>query len=118
MSTDAQIDIQNIRLAKFQLGQVVRHRVYDFRGIIFDVDPEFNNTEEWYESIPESVRPDKQQPFYHLLAENQETQYVAYVSEQNLVIDDSGLPLSHPQINDLFSMSESGQYVVRSNHAH
>ena len=71
--------------AKFSLGQVVRHRVHPFRGVIFDVDPTFNNTNEWWEAIPEESRPNKDQPFYHLLAENETSYYVAYVSEQNLV---------------------------------
>lgn len=107
-----------IKEAKFQIGQVVKHRVYDFRGVIFDVDPEFNNTEEWYEAIPENIRPRKEQPFYHLLAENEEVQYVAYVSEQNLLRDDSGRPIGHPQVNDLFVRNESGDYVIRSEMAH
>src|SRR5712691_5990405 len=81
------------RTAKFQIGQIVRHRVFSFRGVIFDIDPEFNNTEEWWLSIPEDVRPHKDQPFYHLLAENSESEYVAYVSEQNLLPDDSGEPI-------------------------
>ena len=83
------------RTAKFQIGQVVRHRVFPFRGVIFDVDPIFSNTEEWYQAIPEAMRPDKDQPFYHLLAENEESYYVAYVSEQNLLTDDSGEPVEH-----------------------
>ena len=87
-----------MKLAKFQLGQVVRHRIYPFRGIIFDVDPVFNSTEEWWESIPEEIRPKKEQPFYHLLAENADTEYVAYVSEQNLLPDTTGTPLRHPQV--------------------
>ncbi|MGA8260510.1 MAG: heat shock protein HspQ, partial [Arenicellales bacterium] len=91
-----------IRTAKFTIGQIVRHRVYPFRGVIFDVDPEFNNTEEWYQSIPEDVRPAKDQPFYHLLAENQESTYVAYVSEQNLLEDHTGEPIEHPQIDEFF----------------
>ena len=70
--------MNDIRLAKFNVGQVVRHRLFAFRGVIFDVDPVFDNTEEWYQSIPEDVRPSKDQPFYHLLAENEETEYVAY----------------------------------------
>eukprot|EP01025_Chloroclados_australasicus_P056772 TRINITY_DN70633_c0_g1_i1.p2 TRINITY_DN70633_c0_g1~~TRINITY_DN70633_c0_g1_i1.p2 ORF type:complete len:110 (+),score=7.01 TRINITY_DN70633_c0_g1_i1:166-495(+) len=74
-----------MRMAKFTIGQVVRHRIYPFRGVIFDVDPEYGNTDEWYESIPEEIRPDKDQPFYHLFAENEETEYIAYVSEQNLL---------------------------------
>ena len=108
----------SITNAKFQIGQVVRHRVYDFRGVIFDVDPEFDNTEEWYQAIPESVRPIKSQPFYHLFAENQETQYIAYVSEQNLLSDDSGIPVSHPQVNDIFTQSKNGHYTIRHNQSH
>jgi heat shock protein HspQ len=91
------------RNAKFDIGQVVRHRIFDFRGVIFDVDPEFNNTEEWYNAIPENVRPRKDQPFYHLLAENSETEYVAYVSEQNLLIEDTPTPVRHPQVGDYFA---------------
>lgn len=107
-----------IRTAKFQIGQIVRHRVYPFRGVIFDVDPEFNNTEEWYQSIPEDVRPDKDQPFYHLLAENQESAYVAYVSEQNLLVDQSGEPVSHPQIDDFFVRDDQGNYRARDHMGH
>ncbi len=70
------------RNAKFKIGQVVRHRLFPFRGVVFDIDPEFDNTEEWYQSIPAEVRPHKDQPFYHLFAENAETEYIAYVSEQ------------------------------------
>jgi heat shock protein HspQ len=97
------------RQAKFRLGDVVRHRVYPFRGIIFDVDPVFNSTEEWWSSIPEEIRPRKDQPFYHLLAENDQTEYIAYVSEQNLLPDDSGTPLRHPQVRELFT-KEGGRY--------
>jgi heat shock protein HspQ len=97
------------RRAKFGLGDVVRHRFYPFRGIIFDVDPVFNSTEEWWSSIPEEIRPSKDQPFYHLLAENDQTEYIAYVSEQNLLVDDSGTPLRHPQIGELFS-KRGGRY--------
>lgn len=99
--------------AKFAIGQVVRHRIYPFRGVIFDVDPEFNNTEEWWQSIPEDVRPRKDQPFYHLLAENAETQYIAYVSEQNLVADTSGDPVKHPQIDEMFERVDDGSYRAR-----
>ncbi|MCX8499361.1 MAG: heat shock protein HspQ, partial [Caulobacteraceae bacterium] len=84
------------RLAKFSIGQVVKHRIFAFRGVIFDVDPQFNNTEEWWNSIPEEVRPRKDQPFYHLLAENDQNSYVAYVSEQNLLPDETGEPVGHP----------------------
>ena len=102
-----------LKTAKYQLGQVVRHRFFPFRGVVFDVDPEFDNTEEWYESIPEEIRPRKDQPFYHLLAENEETEYVAYVSEQNLLPDTSGEPLRHSQISELFDDLEDGVYRSR-----
>ena len=96
--------------AKFSLGQVVRHRVHSFRGVIFDVDPQFNNTEEWWESIPEDIRPAKDQPFYHLLAENETPYYVAYVSEQNLIRDDSGDPVDHPEVSSMFGELEGDRY--------
>jgi heat shock protein HspQ len=102
-----------LRTAKFQIGQMVKHRVYPFRGVIFDVDPVFDNTEEWYQSIPEDVRPHKEQPFYHLFAENEDTDYIAYVSEQNLVPDDSGQPVQHPQIADIFEGPDDGVYKLR-----
>ena len=101
------------RQAKFQIGQIVRHRYYPFRGVIFDVDPTFNNTEEWWLSIPEEVRPRKDQPFYHLLAENADTEYVAYVSEQNLLADESGEPIRHPQVKELFGPMRDGVYAIR-----
>ena len=102
------------RTAKFQIGQVVRHRIFSFRGVIFDIDPEFNNTEEWWLSIPEDVRPRKDQPFYHLLAENSETEYVAYVSEQNLLPDDSGEPIRHAQVAEIFDRDDDGAYRRRN----
>ncbi len=102
-----------IRTARFSIGQVVKHRVYPFRGVIFDVDPEFDNTDEWYSAIPEDVRPHKDQPFYHLFAENDETEYVAYVSEQNLLDDISGKPLRHPDISEMFDVKDDGSYETR-----
>ena len=105
------------RQAKFQIGQVVHHRFFPFRGVIFDVDPMFSSTEDWWLSIPEEIRPAKDQPFYHLLAENEESTYVAYVSEQNLVPDESGLPVGHPEVDLLFGELRDGQYVMRANQA-
>jgi len=99
--------------AKFCIGQVVHHRIYPFRGIIFDVDPTFSNTEEWWQAIPEDIRPAKDQPFYHLLAENDETEYLAYVSEQNLIPDHSGKPVRHPQVDEIFIKLNDGNYAVR-----
>ncbi len=99
--------------AKFAIGQVVKHRRYPFRGVVYDVDPVFANTEEWWLSIPEDLRPHKDQPFYHLFAENAETEYVAYVSEQNLMPDTSGEPVRHPQVEETFERDEDGVYRVR-----
>ncbi|TCT12530.1 heat shock protein HspQ [Tepidamorphus gemmatus] len=106
------------RSAKFKIGQVVRHRIYPFRGVIFDVDPVFANTEEWWLSIPEDVRPRKDQPFYHLLAENSETEYIAYVSEQNLLPDETGEPVRHPQVAEMFDVLEAGVYQSRVHRTH
>lgn len=106
-----------MRMAKFGLGAVVRHRIYPFRGVVFDVDPVFDNTEEWWLAIPEEVRPRKDQPFYHLLAENAESEYVAYVSEQNLVPDTSGEALRHTGIADVFDRDATGAYRLRTAHA-
>ena len=103
-------------LARFALGDVVRHRILDFRGVIFDVDPVFANSEEWYQSIPEDLRPRKDQPFYHLLAENSENAYVAYVSQQNLVRDETDEPVDHPAIADMFELLEGGRYQLRPVH--
>ena len=102
--------------ARFGIGEVVRHRIFDFRGVIFDVDPVFANSEEWYEAIPEAIRPSKDQPFYHLLAETAETNYVAYVSQQNLVTDDSEEPVEHPAIPTMFDRLEGGRYQLRPEH--
>lgn len=102
------------RMAKFKIGQVVRHRIFPFRGVVFDIDPEFANTDEWWEAIPAAVRPHKDQPFYHLFAENAETEYVAYVSEQNLLPDTSGDPIRHPQVAEEFSKDGRGTYRPRN----
>jgi heat shock protein HspQ len=102
------------RNAKFGIGQVVRHRRYPFRGIIYDVDPVFANTEEWWLAIPEEVRPRKDQPFYHLFAENAETEYVAYVSEQNLLPDTSGEPVRHRQVDEMFTRARDGGYQIKA----
>jgi len=107
-----------MKTAKFSIGQVVRHRLFPFRGIIFDVDPQFANTDEWYEAIPADVRPRKDQPFYHLLAENDESSYVAYVSEQNLLPDDTGMPVGHPQAQLIFESFGEGQYKLRPRISH
>ena len=99
--------------AKYAIGDIVKHRVYDFRGVVFDVDPTFSNSEEWYNAIPAEVRPRKDQPFYHLFAENAETEYIAYVSEQNLLPDTSKEPVRHPQVDEVFERDAKGRYRTR-----
>ncbi len=101
------------REARFSIGDIVHHRFHPFRGVIYDVDPTFNNTDEWWESIPEDVRPAKDQPYYHLLAENEETTYTAYVSEQNLVQDRTGVPCRHPLLAEIFDGPRDGRYLLR-----
>lgn len=107
-----------VSTARFAIGDVVKHRLFEFRGVIFDVDPVFANSEEWYAAIPEDVRPRKDQPFYHLLAENSESSYIAYVSQQNLVADDSDDPIDHPAIEGLFDGYDAGRYSLRREHRH
>ena len=104
--------------ASFAIGDVVRHRMFDFRGVVFDVDPVFANSDDWYEAIPADIRPEKQQPFYHLLAENSDSTYVAYVSQQNLLLDDSDEPVDHPAIEGLFDDYADGRYRLRREHRH
>ena len=106
-----------IRQAKFSVGQVVHHRLFSFRGLIFDIDPVFANTEEWWLAIPEEIRPRRDQPFYHLYAENADNTYIAYVSEQNLLPDDTGRPLRHPEIAGNFEKESDGRYRSKRSRA-
>jgi heat shock protein HspQ len=115
---DALLAAPSVVHARFSVGDVVKHRLLDFRGVIFDIDPVFANTEEWYQAIPEGVRPSKEQPFYHLLAENAESSYVAYVSQQNLVSDPSDEPVEHPALDGLFDGFSDGRYTLRREHRH
>ena len=107
-----------IGAASFAPGDIVRHRMFDFRGVVFDIDPVFANSDEWYEAIPEEIRPAKEQPFYHLLAENGDSSYIAYVSQLNLVPDAEGGPIDHPQIEAMFEGLDDGRYRVRAIHRH
>ena len=109
---------EKIPHARYGIGEMVRHRLLDFRGVIFDVDPEFANSDEWYEAIPEAMRPAKDQPFYHLLAESADSSYIAYVSQQNLVVDDEAGPVSHPAIAGIFEDFSEGRYRLRREHRH
>ncbi len=111
-------DAPPVAHARFSIGDVVRHRLFEFRGVIFDIDPVFANSDEWYEAIPEQVRPRKDQPFYHLLAENADSNYVAYVSQQNLEHDESDEPVDHPAISGLFEEYSEGRYALKRKHRH
>ena len=116
-SSTETINPSNIKVHKdplFNIGDIVKHRIYPFRGVIVDVDPEFSNTEEWYQSIPAEIRPSRDQPYYHLMAENTETFYTAYVSQQNLVDDGDNGPLEHPDLDEIFSGMEKGKYHLRN----
>ena len=110
--------MNDMKTAKFAIGQVVKHRLFPFRGVIFDVDPQFANSDEWYEAIPEAMRPAKDQPFYHLLAENSESSYIAYVSQQNLLPDELGEPVDHPAIEGMFKDFTDGRYHLRPERRH
>ena len=112
------IDAPSVAVARFAIGDVVRHRLYSFRGVVFDIDPVFANSEEWYESIPEDVRPKRDQPFYHLLAENGENSYVAYVSQQNLLGDAGAGPVDHPSLDDMFDPFDGDRYKLRRGLSH
>ncbi|MEO7679635.1 MAG: heat shock protein HspQ [Sphingomonas sp.] len=118
LPSDSAIVMPSVATARFAIGDVVRHRMFDFRGVIFDVDPVFANSDDWYEAIPEGIRPRKDQPFYHLLAENMESSYVAYVSQQNLLPDDTDEPIDHPAISGLFDDFADGRYELRREHRH
>jgi heat shock protein HspQ len=107
-----------IERARFAPGDIVRHRMFDFRGVVFDVDPVFSNSDEWYEAIPEAIRPAKEQPYYHLLAENEDSSYIAYVSQQNLLPDSERGPVDHPQIEAMFEGIDEGRYRLRAIHRH
>jgi len=104
--------------ASFAIGDIVRHRLFDFRGVVFDIDPVFANSEEWYEAIPEHMRPRRDQPFYHLLAENEDSSYVAYVSQQNLLEDSVSGPIDHPSVTQLFEDFAGGRYRLRRSLTH
>ena len=113
-----QIDAPRAVRTRFGIGDIVRHRMFDFRGVIFDIDPVFANSEEWYESIPKEVRPQREQPFYHLFAENGDSSYTAYVSQQNLLEDGESGPIDHPSVSELFDDFAKGRYRLRASLTH
>ena len=112
------IEAPHRAVARFAIGDVVRHKVFDFRGVVFDIDPVFANSEDWYQAIPKDLRPRRDQPFYHLLAENEDSSYVAYVSQQNLLADSEGGPVEHPNVAELFEAFADGRYRLRRSLTH
>ena len=118
LQADDRISVPRRSRARFAIGDIVKHRKFDFRGVVFDIDPVYSNSEEWYESIPEGQRPRRDQPFYHLLAENEESSYVAYVSQQNLLVDTDDEPIGHPQVAELFEEFRGGKYRLRRSLTH
>ena len=116
--TNLAIEAPSVVHARYSIGDVLKHRKFGFRGVVFDIDPVFSNSEEWLAAIPEEVRPHRDQPFYHLLAQNDETSYIAYVSQQNLDRDDSDMPVDHPAIAQLFGHYASGRYQLSPIHKH
>jgi heat shock protein HspQ len=113
---DAEIFIRNlysrevftVAKAKFSLGQIVQHRVFDYRGVIFDIDFEFQGSEDWYNTVAR-IRPPKNQPWYRVLVDNAE--HVAYVGERNLESSGIGEPIRNPSVDLYFSGIENGNYV-------
>lgn len=99
----------SVSQAKFRVGQVVHHRLFDYRGVCADVDPTFQGTEEWYETVARS-RPPKDQPWYHVLVHGQA--HMTYVAERNLEEDESGKPIEHAALAHFFGTFENGRYVV------
>ncbi|MBN8552619.1 MAG: heat shock protein HspQ [Caulobacterales bacterium] len=104
-----------IRLAKFAIGQVVRHRILPIRGVVVDVDPEFGHGDAWWNALPAEDRPARHRPFYHVIAEGLDHDRAAYVSEQHLVADASGEPIRHRDAGLQFAGFQDGRYRVRSN---
>lgn len=95
--------------ARFSIGQLVHHRLFGYRGVVYDVDPVFMGTEEWYEQVARS-RPPKDQPWYHVLVHGAD--HTTYVAERNLEPDDSGEPIAHPALDMFFSGFRDGEYVA------
>ena len=95
--------------ARFSVGQLVHHRLFEYRGVIVDVDATFDGTDEWYEQVARS-RPPKDEPWYHVLPH--EATHTTYVSERNLEADPTGQPISHPLLEEFFEEYRNGRYVA------
>lgn len=101
-------DVIDFKRAEFNVGDLVHHKRFDYRGVIVDVDPVFQSTEEWYEAVAKS-RPPKDKPWYHVLVDG--TDQTTYVAERHLEPDDSEDPIRHPLIGHFFSRLENGKYI-------
>jgi heat shock protein HspQ len=100
-------NVMNITQVKFSVGELVNHRLFGYRGVIVDVDQDFQATEEWYEVVAKS-RPPKNKPWYHVLVH--ESNHSTYVAEQNLETDDGLEPITHPMVEHFFSRFDHGRY--------
>ena len=100
--------VTNITKAEFFVGELIHHRLFDYRGVIVDVDRGFQGTEEWYETVAKS-RPPKDKPWYHVLVH--ESGHSTYVAERHLEADDSGEPITHPMLEQFFSRFDDGRYI-------
>lgn len=98
------------RQAQFHVGQIIHHRLFDYRGVVVDVDPEFQGNDQWYEDVAKT-RPPKDKPWYRVLVD--EDSQVTYVAEQNLQADTTRRPVHHPLLDDFFTGYNEGVYVAR-----
>jgi heat shock protein HspQ len=96
--------------ARFAVGELVTHQLFDYRGVVFDVDPVFMGNDEWYEQVARS-RPPRDRPWYHVLVHG--AQHTTYVAERNLEPDDSSDPIDHPGLDHFFHGFEDGRYLAR-----
>lgn len=95
--------------ARFAIGDLVHHKLFDYRGVVYDVDPQFALSEEWYETVARS-RPPKDEPWYRVLVHNAINE--TYVAERNLEPDGVADPVSHPLIDALFVGFIDGRYIA------
>ena len=97
--------------AKFKIGQIINHRLFDYIGVVFDIDPIFQSSEEWYKQVARS-RPPKNKPWYHVLVHAAE--HSTYVAEQNLDLEEQPKAIQHPLINSLFTKFDGLQYYLKT----
>ena len=97
--------------AKFKIGQVIHHKLFDYTGVVFDIDPIFQGSEEWYEQVARS-HPPKNEPWYHVLVHD--TEHTTYVAERNLDLQENPKAIQHPLINSLFVKFDGLQYHLKN----